>query len=174
VLDAKWRVTAFVALFVALQWSYASMAGTWLERFVIDGLTVVPAAVILGLVDPALHVTASGSRLAAPGGGLNVLNGCEGTDIAFLVLSAMAVAPLSLAARLAGMTGGLALVFLLNQARILALFYAFRQVPASFDLLHGLVAPLALVVACSAFFLFWLARFGARATDDARPAARAE
>jgi exosortase family protein XrtM len=167
-------VGTFVALFVALQWSYASMGGTWLERFVIDGLTVIPAAAILGLVDPALPVTASGSRLAAPGGGLNVLNGCEGTDIAFLVVSAVAVAPLSLAARLAGMMAGLVLVFVLNQARILALFYAFRKVPGAFDLLHGFVAPVALVVACSAFFLWWLSRFGTRPRHHDQPAAKAE
>ncbi len=173
-MSAKWRVAAFVALFLVLQWSYSSMAGTWLERFVIDRLTVVPAATILGLVDPALHVTASGSRLAAPGGGLNVLNGCEGTDIAFLVFSAMAVAPLSPVSRLAGMLAGLVLVFVLNQARILTLFYAFRKMPASFDLLHGFAAPLALVVACSAFFLFWLARFGTGSAQDPQPAAGAE
>lgn len=166
-MGAKWRIALFVGLFAGLQWSYAQMSGTWLERWVIDGLTVLPAAALLGAVDPSLGVTASGPRLVAAGGGLNVLNGCEGTDIAFLLSSAMAVAPLSAARRFVGAAAGLALVFILNQARIIALFYAYREQPSSFDLLHGFVAPLTLVVACTAFFLFWLGRFGVRTVGDA-------
>jgi exosortase family protein XrtM len=150
------RVLAFLALFVALQAGYSSGRGGALERLVIDQATVRTAAVLIDTLSPELQVRADGPRLRASGGGLNVLNGCEGTDVAFLLVAALVVAPLPWRRRLAGLMLGLPLVFALNQLRVLALFYAFRSDRAWFDLLHGAVAPLLLVLAVGLFFIVWL------------------
>lgn len=47
------------------------------------------------------------------------------------------------------------LVFGLNQVRLLALFYSYRENRTLFDQLHGLVMPLLLVVAAIGLFV-WL------------------
>ncbi|MEI7970276.1 MAG: exosortase/archaeosortase family protein [Betaproteobacteria bacterium] len=154
------RVAAFAALFLILQNGWSRAAGSELERWVIDRATVATAAAAIRAIDPASEVVAAGSRLRSPGGGINVLNGCEGTDALLLLQSALAVAPLAWRHRAAGMAVGLALVFLLNQVRVVGLFYAFRRAPAAFDLLHGFVAPVLLVAAAGAFFAVWLERFG--------------
>ena len=88
----------------------------------------------------------------------------------FLLIAAFASAQLPWRARLGGLLAGTLLVFVLNQGRILALFYAYRSDKALFDLLHGTVAPLLLIALSSLFFLFWLARYGAAAPTaiDAR------
>lgn len=149
---------AFLALFFALQAGYSSGRGGALERLVIEQATVRMAAVLIDTLSPELQVKADGPRLRAPGGGLNVLNGCEGTDVAFLLVAAMAVAPLPWRRRLAGLALGLPLVYALNQVRVLALFYAFRSDRSWFELLHGAVAPLVLVLAVGLFFMVWLNR----------------
>jgi exosortase/archaeosortase family protein len=161
------RVAVFVALFLALQAGYGVSRGGALERVVIDVATVKTATALIGWITPEARARADGPRIAAPGGGLNVLNGCEGTDVLFLFGAAMMVAPLAWRARLLGLAIGLPLVFALNQARVLALFYAFRSDRALFDTLHGAVAPLALVIAVGAFFAFWLGRHGAAAAARA-------
>jgi exosortase/archaeosortase family protein len=153
------RLLAFACLFVVAQALYGAAAGGAFERLVIHDLTVRPAAWLIGVLDPAAGVRAEGASLKAPGGGLNVLNGCEGTDVAFLLASAMLVAPLAWAWRLAGVAVALALTFALNQARVLALFYALRADRAWFDALHGFVGPLLLVGAAAAFFAAWLRAF---------------
>lgn len=152
----------FLGSFMLLQWAWSEARGTWVERLVIDQMTVKTAAWLIDTLDPAIGVQAVGSRLKAAGGGLNILNGCEGTEVAFLLACAMLVAPMAWRARLLGLAVGCLLVFVLNQGRVLALFYAFRADRTLFDALHGIIAPLLLILAASAFFLAWLNRYGPR------------
>lgn len=162
-----WRVAAFLALFAALQWGYSAQRGGALERLVIDVATVQSAATLIGWLTPEIGAHADGTRIKAQGGGLNVLNGCEGTDVAFLLTAAMLAAPIGWRARLLGLLAGLPLVFVLNQVRVLTLFYTYRGSRDWFDLLHGAIAPLVLVVAVGGFFTYWLGRHARRATAAA-------
>ncbi len=155
-----WRAATFLALFALLQTLYGAARGTWAERLVIDQMTVKTAAWLIGVIDPGIGVQPVGPRLRAPGGGINVLNGCEGTEVVFLMVCAMLVVPMTWRWRLWGIVAGGLLVFSLNQVRVLALFYAFRTDKALFDILHGIVTPLLLIIAAAAFFIVWLDRYG--------------
>jgi len=158
----RWRallpVAGFVALFALLQslWQWAQ--GGWFEHLWVDTLTVRASAAIVNAITPDVGAAASGARIVAPGGGLNILNGCDGTDMLFLLLAAFVVAPLSFRAKLAGVLAGIVFVFVLNLARIVALFYAFRADRGLFDLLHTMVGPVVLVAAAGLFFHLWLQR----------------
>ncbi len=149
------RVLAFGLVFLALLVGYVALPGA--ERFVIERLTVQAAAGLLDVWDATLGVQARGAELVAPGGGLRVLEGCEGTDVALLLTSAMITAPLAWRRRLAGAAAGLMFVWLLNQARVVTLFYAWRHDRVLFEALHGLVLPVVLVLAAGLFFVAWLA-----------------
>ena len=162
-----WRVGVFLAIFLALQSGYGASRGGALERAVIDVATVKSAVLLIGWITPEVGARADGPRIKAPGGGLNVLNGCEGTDVVFLLTAAMLISPLAWRWRLAGLAVGLPLVFVLNQGRVLALFYAYRSDRAWFELLHGVVAPLALIVVVGAFFAWWMSRHGGGAARGA-------
>jgi exosortase/archaeosortase family protein len=157
---AIWRMVAFLAIFAGLQALYGAAKETWIERFVIDHATVKTAAWIIDKADPQVMVQPVGTRLRAPGGGINILNGCEGMDMLCLMIAAMLVAPLSWKAKLAGVIAGTCFIFVLNQARIVALFYSFRANTAIFEMLHGLVAPLILITAAGIFFTLWLSKYG--------------
>ncbi len=162
-----WRMLAFGLIFLSLQSLYGS--AKWLERVVIDGATVRTAAALIGFYAPEIGVKPEGSRLVAPGGSLNVLNGCEGTDVAFLLAAALLVAPLPWRRRLTGLALGTALVFVLNQARLLALFHVYRSEPSWFSLLHSTVGPLLLVIGVGLFFAYWLTRVGRSGAAGASP-----
>jgi len=156
----------FGAVFVLLQSGYGALRGTWVERLMIDTLTVHSAAWSIHIITPEVAVQAVGTRLKAPGGGINIINGCEGTEVLFLLIAAFASAQLPWRARLGGLLAGTLLVFVLNQGRILALFYAYRSDKPLFDLLHGTVAPLLLIALSALFFMFWLERYGAATRDS--------
>ena len=160
------RLAIFAACFVLMQHLYSRTGGTAVETFVVNRLTVGTAAAVLDWADPTLGVTARGSRLTAPGGGINVLNGCEGTDVAFLLLSAFLVAPVPWRRRLSGVAVGLTLLFVLNQVRVIALFHTVRSAREWFDILHGTVAPLMLVAATGAFFALWIGANNSRRDGD--------
>ena len=156
-----------LAVFLVLQITYGAARGTWVERLVIDTLTVKPAASLIRTLSPEVAVIAEGTRLKAPGGGINILNGCEGTEVLFLLYAAFAAAALPWRARIAGLLAGTLLVYALNQVRIIALFYSYRSDKALFDLLHGTVAPLTLIALTALFFLYWLDRYGRQGAPDA-------
>ena len=154
------RVAIFVGVFIALTALYSAATGTVVERFVIEQLTVKPAAWLLSWLQPSVQAVAIGSRLTAPGGGVNVLNGCEGADAMFLVIAGVLAAPLSWRHRAIGVLLGLSLTFAANQMRVIGLFYAARETPTAFAMLHGVVAPLAMVLAIALWFAWFMRRHG--------------
>jgi exosortase/archaeosortase family protein len=147
----------FAAWFVALQSGFQAIPG--LSQWVIEQATVQPAAALLAWLDPSLQARAAGARLVVTGGGLQVLPGCEGTDLALLAVSAMLAAPLRWRWRVTGAAVALAAVVALNQVRLLVLLQAHLAWPERFDVLHGLWLPLALVLVLGALVMVWTARF---------------
>lgn len=155
---ARWlaRAVIFLLLFTSLQLTWQSLRGTVVERFVVHTCTVAPAAFFVDVLTPSVRARAIGSVLHASGGGLNILNGCDGLEALFLLTSAFCVAPLAWRHRLAGIVAGVAIVFLVNQVRIVALFYAYRLDHPLFDSLHGSVAPIAVILVIAGYFYAWL------------------
>jgi exosortase family protein XrtM len=152
------RLLASVALFIAMNRTFAQYWSESLRHWVIDVATVEPAAWLARQVEGDHRVLADGSHLRAPDGSINVLYGCEGSDVLMLLAAALLVAPIPWRRRLAGLLAGTALVFALNQARVLALFYAFRRHSLWFGQLHGSIAPLVVVLVVALFFLWWMRR----------------
>lgn len=142
----------FLGVFAILQWAWGESRETWVERLVIHEATVKPAAAMVQLITPEANAKPVAASIKAPGGGLNILNGCEGTEVMFLLVAAFAAVRLGWRHKLTGLALGLVLVFALNQARILALFYAFRNERSLFDLLHTTVLPAVLIAAVALYF----------------------
>ena len=147
-----WMAITFVLVAAALQWGWAQFSGLWVERLVIDDATVGTAVTLINAVTPHVHAVGHGSKIDAFGGGINILNGCEGTEVWFLLIGALMAYPLLWRSRLLGIAIGAGIIFVLNQARLLALFYSFRSDPALFNHLHTLVAPVILIAATVLLF----------------------
>ena len=142
----------FLGIFAVLQWAWSESRDTWVERLVIHEATVKPAAALIQILTPQANAKPVSSSIKAPGGGLNILNGCEGTEVMFLLIAAFAAVRLGWRHKLIGLALGLVLIFALNQARILALFYAFRNERSLFDLLHTTILPAVLIAAVALYF----------------------
>ena len=142
----------FLGVFGVLQWAWGEARDTWVERLVIHQATVKPAAALVQLITPEANAKPVAASIKAPGGGLNILNGCEGTEVMFLLAAAFAAVNLGWRHKLTGLAQGLVLVFALNQVRILALFYAFRNERSLFDILHTTVLPAVLITAVALYF----------------------
>jgi exosortase family protein XrtM len=150
------RLVAFVLLCGAL---YEALAQAWsrgLSHWVIDVGTVAPAAWLARWLFADPSIVADGSHLRSAPASLNVLFGCEGSDVLLVLAAALLVAPVRWRDRVLGLVAGVAVVFAVNQLRLLALFFALREHTGWFGPLHGLVAPLGVVALVSAFFLVWL------------------
>lgn len=145
----------FVLVVTVLQWTWSEARGTAVEHAVIDTATVGTAVATINAFTPDVHASAAGSRIRAPHGGINVLNGCEGTEVLFLFVAALMAYPMSWRIKFGGLMIGTVFVFVANQLRLIALFYSYQSDRGLFDQLHGLVMPLALIVATLGLFV-WL------------------
>jgi len=152
-------IVIFMSLFVIMQFGWSNARSTWVERLVIDEMTVKPAAWLIARITPEIPVQAIGTHIKAPGGGINILNGCDGMDVIFLLVAAMLIAPIPSQWRLLGALIGSGVIFICNQARILALFYSYRIDRPLFDLLHGMIAPILLILIATGFYVLWLGRY---------------
>ncbi len=145
----------FLLIFCMLQFAYQSSRGGMVEHLVIDVATVYPSTALINFIDPGKHAQASGQRILSPQGSLSILNGCEGTETLFLLAAAIVAFRASWKNKLKGMLLGTCLVYYLNQARIVVLFFAARQNRHWFELIHGYVAPSLIIVLSTLFFLWW-------------------
>lgn len=147
---------AFLALYAVLYFALAQWWGVGGATWVIDDATVRPAAWLARVVSGDPTIVAAGSHLESARARINILSGCEGTDVLLVLLAAIWVAPAPLSRRLPGAVAGTGVVFVLNQARVISLFFILRERPEWFSVAHGLAAPLALVALVACYFLAWL------------------
>lgn len=165
----KWwaLLLGFALVFGLLQYGWSEARDTALERWVVDQATVKPAVWLVNTLTPKVAAIADESRIRATGGGLNIRNGCEGTEVLFILAAAFVAARMRWRTRLVGFFGGLALLFVLNQIRIVVLFYAFRSDHHLFDLLHTTIAPLFMILLVFLYFYVWLHRDAAQTAQPA-------
>jgi exosortase/archaeosortase family protein len=145
----------FLAVFFFLQTGYDLCRGTAFEHFILGDMTVVPTAALINLITPEVGVKAIGNQLNAPGGGITVLKGCEGIEVMFMLVAAFSAVIMPWRLRMSGLGIGILIVFCLNQIRLVALFYTYRSDHFLFDLLHGTLAPILLVIIVGLYSLFW-------------------
>lgn len=160
------QIGVFALVFVLLQSAWSFARGTTIEHIAVAQATVVPATWLVNQLTPGVHATAVRTSIRAAGGGINVLNGCEGFEVLFLLIAALTVTPMTWRRRVLGLLAGTLLVWLLNQGRILVLFYASRADKDLFALLHGTVAPLVMIVVVTIAFVFYLSTSTLRAPPD--------
>jgi exosortase family protein XrtM len=147
----------FVALF-ALIFAALQLALVTTRAPVADWLVAAPAARALALALPSDQIGARANQIYSNHVRLNILPGCEGTELFFLLLAGVAAFPVSWRAKLTGLAIGFPLVFALNVARVALLYLTVRDHPARFELVHGYIAPTAFVACLGVFFWWWTAR----------------
>lgn len=163
------QVLVFLAAYLA--WHVLLHADERWIPWYIEHLAVPSAAFVINTIELANEpVRTIGTRLVAPGGGLNVLQGCEGLDVMGLWLAALLAGPFRRKGRALGATLGVALVFAFNQVRLVSLFDIYRFHRDWFADAHGLWWPLALVVMVIALYLAWQRGFSAPPAPAARAA----
>lgn len=146
----------FVFWVITLQWAWDSAKGTGVETFAIEKLTVPSAVCMINAITPNIDAQAIESRIVSRLGVINVLGGCDGTDLYFIVLAGVLSMPMAIGTRVLGAIIGVPLIFIANQARLLALFYSNAYDRQLFGELHGIVTPLVLMVVAIAFLAIML------------------
>ncbi len=149
-------VVFFSIVFFILHFVYQSASGTAIEKVVVDMATVRPSVFFINLLNSNEHVFAHGHRLVSPYARLSVLNGCEGTESLFLIIAAILAFQARWRHKLVGLVLGVMVIYLANQARIVALYFALRHDRGLFSALHGYIAPVLIIAVGCLFYLLWI------------------
>lgn len=152
------KIILFLSIFISLQMLYEKVDGIWFKYLIVDEVTAKTATYLINLFTPEISVKAIGNQLIADNVHLNILNGCNGLEVMFLFIPAMIITPLTLRSKLLGLLIGVPYIYLLNQARLMALFYSFRVNQSLFWSLHNTIAPILLIALTVLFLGYWLSR----------------
>lgn len=158
----------FVAGYALLHTLYYLVPDAWLREAIYHWGIILPGAAAINLLAPQETVHGAGAMLTSARASLEVVRGCDGSGVAFLLAAAVAAFPAGWRARLAGLAGAMLLVYLLNQVRIVGLYFVAAYRNDWFVALHTWFVPTLFVVVGALFFAAWAARSSPR--DAAPPA----
>lgn len=127
------------------------------ERAFVERLLVLPAAALVRAF-PGEPADAVARSLVSASARVNVVRGCDGLDAMLLYAAAVLAFPAPLRSRLPALALGALAIHAASVARLAAAYLIVRDAPAWFGVVHGLIAPLAVVLAGALVFGAWLAR----------------
>ena len=147
----------------ALDWCYRQVPDQLLaDRIYRWGINQV-AAEIINAMAPAAQIKVDAHRLISPRGTLEVVRGCDGSGLLFLLSAAVLAFSAPWRRKLVGLLAAGALVYVLNEMRVVTLYFVLVSHPAWFVPLHASIIPM-LVIALSTMFYLWWTQW-ARARD---------
>jgi exosortase family protein XrtM len=146
----------FIAIFAAI-FALGQLAVVTSRTYVTDWLVAAPAGHTLAALFPSDGVSVAGNQISSQRVRLNILPGCEGTELFLLLCAGVLAFPARWPAKLWGLVAGLPLAFVLNQLRVVLLYSVVRDHSSQFELVHAYVAPTAFVVCLGMFYWWWTA-----------------
>lgn len=110
---------------------------------------------LINLVAPLEQVFARQNHLLSAKADLEIVRGCDGAGVFFLMVSAIVVFPSSLSRKMTGLILGVGLVYSLNLARVSFLYFVIAYRPGWFLLIHTYLAPALMIMLGCCYFAWW-------------------
>lgn len=162
-------VAVFVGIYAALHALYFAIPDRVLRQVIHYYAIVAPGAELIRLAAPHEPVSAQEGTLKSPQASLSIVRGCDGAGVAFLLMAAVLAFPTRPQRKLLGIAGALTLTYLLNQLRVVGLYFVAAYRHDWFDLLHNFLIPTFIIVVCCVAFAWW-ASWSAGALPVSAPA----
>jgi len=152
----------FLALFLTL----LALAFSVLSLQAVDAAVVAPytgavasaAGAVLSLLGE--DVAVRGFEIVSPRFSVAVYNGCNGLVTGVIFASAVVAFPATWRARMIGLLTGLVALQVVNQVRIVSLFYVGVFLPRFFNEAHILVWQSVVILSGVCLWLLWAHRYG--------------
>ncbi|MGE0859306.1 MAG: exosortase family protein XrtM [Gammaproteobacteria bacterium] len=152
-------VPVFGAAYLVLHVAYLQVPTSFLVEVAYRYAIVQPAAVIVAWLAPGEAVQVIDNQLRSAHAVLEIVRGCDGAGLLFLLVAAIVAVDASPGRKLAGALGGGVMVFALNELRIVGLYFIAAHHHTLFVPLHVYFIPMLEILACAAYFAWWLNRW---------------
>lgn len=158
-----WRfLLLFVAIYVALYLGYSAIPDALLRDHLYYYGIVCPSKVLINWLAPEEHAMGQHNGLTSPGVNLLIVRGCDGSGVMFLLIAAIVAYRAAMTRMLLGIAGAVLLIYLLNQIRIVALFFVESHRPSWFMPIHVYLVPTFMVLGAALYFAAWTSRSAPR------------
>lgn len=151
-MQALARLGSFAAIYVAQYYLYMLIPNSILAYQVYQEGIVAPVAHILRWITSDVSINGVQNHLVSGGIDLEVVRGCDGSGVLFLLIAAFAAFGGGFLRTLLRIMGALGFVYLFNHMRLIVLFICAKHFPEYFTPLHSLLLPTLFVVLAIAFF----------------------
>lgn len=145
----------FVGCYWLLDYGYLQVPNTaFAEVIYLHGVSK-PCAELINWFSPFESVMARQNHILSGKADLEIVRGCDGAGVLFLLISAIVVFPSTWRHKLIGLAMGIALLYSLNLLRVIGLYYVIAYTPAYFLLIHTYLAPTFMVIVGCGYFFAW-------------------
>ncbi|MEM7466406.1 MAG: exosortase family protein XrtM [Pseudomonadota bacterium] len=149
-------VVLFILLYAVMHFSYLAVPIEYLINFVYRWCINEPAAWVINTLTAPDTVRVEGHRLISKTAILEIVRGCDGSGVFFIMASAILAFSASFKFKAWGVLSGLVLIYLLNQTRVVVLYFVVSIKPDWFTPLHTYYIPTLLIIIMCCFFIWWL------------------
>jgi exosortase/archaeosortase family protein len=102
------------------------------------------------------NAIANGNLLSSPSLALNIYKGCDALEPFGLFVAGVVAFPAGISLQLTGIVGGAVFMLMINQVRIVTLYYAGIYYPSIFEVLHREVWQAVFIALSLVLFLLWM------------------
>jgi exosortase family protein XrtM len=145
----------FVGCYALLNYGYFKIPDDLFMNVIYYHGVVSICADLINMIAPLEQVLAQQNHLLSAKANLEIVRGCDGAGVLFLVVSAIVTFPSTGRRKLIGLLLGIGLIYLLNLLRISILYFVIAYRPDGFQLIHVYLAPTLMVLVGCCYFAWW-------------------
>ena len=149
------RLMLFVGFYVLLDYCYFKIPIDLFVNVIYYHGVVVICADVINMIAPHEQVLPQLNHLLSVNTDLEIVRGCDGAGMLFLVASAILVFPSKLSQKLKGLVLGIGLIYMVNLWRIILLYFVIAHHSDWFQLIHIYLAPTFMVIVGCTYFAWW-------------------
>jgi exosortase family protein XrtM len=145
----------FVGCYALLNYSYFKIPDDLFIDVIYYHGVVKICADLINMITPFEQVLAQQNHLFSSKANLEIVRGCDGAGVLFLMVSAIIAFPSTLRRKMIGLLLGIGLIYLINLLRINILYFVIAYQPDWFQLIHVYLAPTLMVMVGCYYFVWW-------------------
>ena len=148
-------ITIAALLYGAFHFAYHKIPDEVLSTKIYPNVIGHFAADTINAITPDRNVTIKDNSIISKTAKLNIVRGCDGSGVWFMLSAAILGFGASFRHTLVGFVLGTVTVYLINQVRIVGLYYVIEHNRAWFPPVHTYYAPTLIIFLIAGFFLVW-------------------
>jgi exosortase family protein XrtM len=148
-------VVIAAVLYGLMHFAYHKVPDETLREVVYPSIIGHAAAKTINTLTPERNVRVSDNKISSNKAVLNIVRGCDGSGVWFMLLAAVLGFGAKFKETLVGLVLGSLTVYLINQVRIVGLYYLVEYNRMLFPPVHTYFAPTLIVFIIAGFFLWW-------------------